>query len=156
MLLGDSPDQTLPLLKWQKDKFKVRWQNQCKTSIIRMVTDSSILTGTQHLPGLSVFQRSATLRSLLSGVPMGPKLEKGTELWLWVGGELGKLLGLEEWGDWLAGVEWSRDYKGRGKKVSRDSRSLPVLNFLVLLQILPSPSLLEYRRSVFIPSITWM
>lgn len=61
-----------------------------------MESDSSMLTGTQHLPGLSVFQRSATLRSLLSGVPMGPKLEKGTELWLWVGGELGKLLGLEE------------------------------------------------------------
>lgn len=24
-----------------------------------------------------------------------------------MGGEEGKLLGLEEWGDWLAGVEWS-------------------------------------------------
>lgn len=38
---------------------------------------------------------------------MGPKLEKGMEPWLCVGGEEGKLLGLEEWGDWLAGVEWS-------------------------------------------------
>lgn len=47
-------------------------------------------------PGLSVFHRSAVLLSLLSGVPMGPKLEKGTELWLCVGGELGRLLGLEE------------------------------------------------------------
>lgn len=47
------------------------------------------------------------LRSRLSGVPMGPKLEKGSEGWLWVGGEEGRLLGLEEWGDWLAGVEWS-------------------------------------------------
>lgn len=36
---------------------------------------------------------------------MGPKLENGTELWLCVGGELGRLLGLEECGDWLAGVE---------------------------------------------------
>ena len=24
-----------------------------------------------------------------------------------MGGEEGKLLGLDEWGDWLAGVEWS-------------------------------------------------
>ena len=47
-------------------------------------------------PGLSVFHRSAVLLSLLSGVPMGPKLENGTELWLCVGGELGRLLGLEE------------------------------------------------------------
>lgn len=47
-------------------------------------------------PGLSVFHRSPVLLSLLSGVPMGPKLEKGMELWLCVGGELGRLLGLEE------------------------------------------------------------
>lgn len=47
-------------------------------------------------PGLSVFHRSAALLSLLSGAPMGPKLENGTELWLCVGGELGRLLGLEE------------------------------------------------------------
>lgn len=38
---------------------------------------------------------------------MGPKLEKGMAPWLWVGGEDGRLLGLDEWGDWLAGVEWS-------------------------------------------------
>lgn len=57
------------------------------------------------MAGLSVFHRSAVLLSLLSGVPIGPKLENGTELWLCVGGELGRLLGLEEWGDWLAGVE---------------------------------------------------
>lgn len=48
------------------------------------------------LPGLSVFHRSAGRLSLLSGVPMGPKLENGAELWLCVGGELGRLLGLEE------------------------------------------------------------
>lgn len=48
------------------------------------------------MAGLSVFHRSAVLLSLLSGVPMGPKLENGTELWLCVGGELGRLLGLEE------------------------------------------------------------
>lgn len=55
----------------------------------------------------STFQRSTILLSRLSGVPMGPKLEKGMEPWLCVGGEEGKLLGLDEWGDWLAGVEWS-------------------------------------------------
>lgn len=58
-------------------------------------------------PVLSAFQRSTTRRSRLSGVPMGPKLEKGMAPWLCVGGEDGRLLGLEEWGDWLAGVEWS-------------------------------------------------
>jgi hypothetical protein len=47
-------------------------------------------------PGLSVFHLSAGRLSLLSGVPMGPKLENGAELWLCVGGELGRLLGLEE------------------------------------------------------------
>lgn len=59
------------------------------------------------LPVFSGFQRSAVLRSRLSGVPMGPKLEKGRAPWLWVGGDDGRLLGLDEWGDWLAGVEWS-------------------------------------------------
>lgn len=59
------------------------------------------------LPVFSAFQRSVALRSRLSGVPIGPKLEKGSEGWLCVGGEEGRLLGLEEWGDWLAGVEWS-------------------------------------------------
>lgn len=47
---------------------------------------------------------------------MGPKLEKGTPPWLWVGGEEGKLLGLEEWGDWLAGVEWSANQRERERE----------------------------------------
>lgn len=63
-------------------------------------------------PVLSAFQRSTSRRSRLSGVPIGPKLEKGRVPWLWVGGEEGRLLGLDEWGDWLAGVEWSVDQNG--------------------------------------------
>lgn len=67
----------------------------------------AIVNVKEILPVFSGFQRSAVLRSRLSGVPMGPKLEKGKVPWLWVGGDDGRLLGLDEWGDWLAGVEWS-------------------------------------------------
>lgn len=56
--------------------------------------------------GLLVFYLFVGCLFLLFGVLMGLKLENGVELWLCVGGELGRLFGLEEWGDWLVGVEW--------------------------------------------------
>lgn len=107
------------LTSWIK-KIRMLWKadHECRmyTKILkccRYLTTINPLTckhetETNTLPGLSVrfmFHRSVSLLSPLSGVPIGPK--PANEFWLWVGGELGKLLGLEEWGDWLAGVEWS-------------------------------------------------
>lgn len=66
---------------------------------IKRVTDTNRLCFQERFPGsplLLAFQQSIPLRSRLSGVPMGPKLEKGMAPWLWVGGEDGRLLGLDE------------------------------------------------------------
>ena len=60
---------------------------------------------------------------------MGPKLEKGVAAWLWVGGEEGRLLGLEECGDWLAGVDWSVVQNNQQHEMAVHSQESPSMFF---------------------------